>query len=536
MKRHFYFIILIVTFLSVVCTAIDAASPKKKNVQLINGVYYELVEYNHTAYVTFDDTQTSHPNYSGLIILPEQVTYKKKTYVVRGIGYKAFEGCEGLTGIWIPKSVDRIGVNPFKYCSNLKSIKVEEGNEYYDSRDGSKCIIETKKNEVIVGCQSSSIPQSVTAIGSGAFAGCKNLTSIDIPQSVDEIKFEAFRDCEKLENVTIRNPNAKISSEVFSGTPWSKNPIIYNGTSAHKIINKDIKEITLKEGTTSIGNYCFSGCKNLTSITLPNTITEIGAGAFDDCVNLTSVNIPQSVTAIGDRAFADCKSLTSIIIPQSVTKIDGYTFYNCKNLTSIDIPQSVTTIGYDCFWGCEKLSYVHLSNPSTFIRRNAFNKTPWWDNYDRDKNSFDNILYIGNVAYQAVSKDITECKFKEGTTAIGDHCFEDCENLTAISIPESITRIGWNAFYKCSALRNVNIPDQIKTIDANAFARCENLEEIKIPESVITIGIQAFYGCASLTETYIPESVTTIDRNAFSACKNLKEITVNSKKQALQIC
>lgn len=38
---------------------------------------------------------------------------------------------------------------------------------------------------------------------------------------------------------------------------------------------------------TSIGQYAFSNCRNLTSITIPKGVTSIGDDAFSGCRNLT---------------------------------------------------------------------------------------------------------------------------------------------------------------------------------------------------------------------------------------------------------
>ena len=57
---------------------------------------------------------------------------------------------------------------------------------------------------------------------------------------------------------------------------------------------------------TSIGNYAFSNCSDLTLIEIPNSIISIGDGAFECCTGLTSITIPNSVTSIGGDAFASC--------------------------------------------------------------------------------------------------------------------------------------------------------------------------------------------------------------------------------------
>ena len=59
-----------------------------------------------------------------------------------------------------------------------------------------------------------------------------------------------------------------------------------------------------------------------------------------------------SVTSIDDWAFSRCSDLTSVEIPNSVTSIDYSAFYGCSGLTSVEIPNSVTSIGYQAFAYC----------------------------------------------------------------------------------------------------------------------------------------------------------------------------------------
>ncbi len=66
---------------------------------------------------------------------------------------------------------------------------------------------------------------------------------------------------------------------------------------------KTDSEYAIPNSVTSIGNYAFENCTNLTSVTIPDSVTSIGRYAFYDCTSLTSVTIPNSVTSIGDGAF-----------------------------------------------------------------------------------------------------------------------------------------------------------------------------------------------------------------------------------------
>ena len=77
---------------------------------------------------------------------------------VTSIGWYAFYSCEGLTGIDIPNSVTDVGVGAFDWCTGLASIVVESSNPRYESRNNCNAIIETAFNELIVGCNNTTIP------------------------------------------------------------------------------------------------------------------------------------------------------------------------------------------------------------------------------------------------------------------------------------------------------------------------------------------------------------------------------------------
>ena len=297
---------------------------------------------------------------------------------VTSIGGSAFAYCSGLTSLTIPNSVTSIGGSAFAYCSGLTSITIGSGlssiisygglfsscdrltaivvdseNKKYDSRNNCNAIIETSSNQLIVGCQNTIIPNSVTSIGGSAFAHCSGLTSISIPNSVTSIENNAFAYCSGLTSISIPNSVTSIGAEAFG-----------NCTS--------LTSITIPNSVTRIRSYAFAGCTGLNSISIPNSVTSIENNVFQDCSGLTSITIPNSVTSIDNCAFYGCKSLTFITIPNSVTSIGESAFSKCASLTTITFPNNVTTISYYSFYECKSLTTVIIGNGIKKIGEAAF--------------------------------------------------------------------------------------------------------------------------------------------------------------------
>ena len=89
------------------------------------------------------------------------------------------------------------------------------------------------------------------------------------------------------------------------------------------LIQRDLTEITIPNGVTSIDDYAFLSCKNLISVTIANGVTNIKFAAFRYCSSLTNITIPSSVTSIGSNALQSCSAL------EQVTLGDGF---NCNKL------------------------------------------------------------------------------------------------------------------------------------------------------------------------------------------------------------
>ena len=208
---------------------------------MVDGLCYNRNDDGTSVTVTYQNSSTPrYTSLSGAITIPETVTNSGTTYSVTSIGNVAFYGCSGMTSVTIPNSVTSIGSDAFNDCSGLTSmtipnsvtsilncafagcsgltsIEVESGNQTYDSRNNCNAIIETATNTLIAGCQNTTIPNSVTAIGDRAFSYCSGLTSLTIPNSVTSIGVWVFNSCSGLTSVTIPNSVTSIGERAFSG-------------------------------------------------------------------------------------------------------------------------------------------------------------------------------------------------------------------------------------------------------------------------------------------------------------------------------
>jgi hypothetical protein len=128
----------------------------------------------------------------------------------------AFQGCESLTSMFVPKSVTNIDATAFG-GGNISSITVEYGNPVYDSRDNCNAVITTATNELIIGCNNTIIPKTVTKIGSHALSDCSELTSLVIHAGVTSIDIRAFWQCTSLISVIIPSTVESINGQAFSG-------------------------------------------------------------------------------------------------------------------------------------------------------------------------------------------------------------------------------------------------------------------------------------------------------------------------------
>lgn len=105
-------------------------------------------------------------------------------------------------------------------------------------------------------------------------------------------------------------------------------------------------------------------------------------------------------------------------------------------------------------------------------------------------------------------------------TNIGVGAFENCTDITSITIPYGITSINNHTFYGCTGLTDITIPNNVTSIGESAFNGCNGLTSITIPDSVTSMGDYCFQNCQGLTSIAIGSGVNNIGSSEFSGCNN----------------
>ncbi|MBQ6210300.1 MAG: leucine-rich repeat protein [Prevotella sp.] len=472
---------------------------------LFDGIYFTFDEENGTATVVAGDVA-----YTGEVVIPSTVTYDGKEYSVTAIAEKAFQGCSGLTSVYIPESVAAIGEYAFDGCGNLTSVTVAW--------------------------------ETPVVINSTVFSNSGNAT-LYVPIGT-EATYKAADHWKAFNQIVgLDDDNGQVSIDNIYYSFDTEN---YNATvtgAAEGMTEVNIPDFVVHDGktyaVTAIAKEAFMD-HGMTSVVVPYTMTDIGYDAFRGCKNLTSMAVedyhsylvqlapprveglvdvdgtkdPAAKRAQGDlRVYGDadgngaydsrngCNAIIrtanntlvagcqTTVIPDDVETIYDHAFYGHTNLKAIDIPASVKAIRSGAFYGCTGLETV---------------------------------------------------TFNEGLEAIDNYAFYGCSKLTTLYIPSTVTSIDLNAFKNCTGLAKVVAPDIAAWCaisfgkDANPLANAEHLyidentevTELAIPQGVTAVGNYAFYNAKAITSVTIPATVTELGGYAFYGCDNLTSVTV----------
>lgn len=359
--------------------------------------------------------------------------------------------------------------------------------------------------------------KNVKALGSGAFANGRNITSFEAP-GVEKIAKGALDGVNKVDVLAF--PSLKeISGNIF-GTKYSIQTTQVSLPSLEKLNYETFAEFTKLE--------------------------KLELGAVPPVINISSKDLVFASTAIKEnlefvipedaietyRADADGASVWhGIKLPEKaviIAKINGREVSGASledMITSAELtPADVESIEFvSGIVTQEDMAYFKVTREGnqtesqfTLLETLVFNIGEGLQLLDEDNQS---TTILPNEAFESVGS--IESVSLNGFTEIGERAFKGTR-LKTVSIPNVMT-IHEGAFWG-TALESIDLPE-VTVIDGSAFNSCQKLAEVNMPK-VVSIGKEAFYRTTEFEEIHLPATIETINDAGFgvagSGSKTLK--------------
>ena len=379
------------------------------------------------------------------------------------IGGWAFEKCKNLASVIIPESVTAVAISAFDGCTALSDvyyggtsdqwneISFAENNEplqnaqiHYESTGPSLPENACGENAVFSFDEASGVltisgsgdmfdyvedepayyvfkdrvlsivvEDGITSVGTYAFSGFSNVSSVELAPSVTALGTGAFENCTSLE---IINDTRNITSPA---------------PSAFK--NTAITEFALADGVETIGGWIFEDCKSLKSVTIPESVSAVAISAFNGCTALSDVyygGTREQWNQISIAGGNDCLNNATV------------------HFAGENLPELTTGKCGD------KISYSFDSETGTLT---ISGKGEMAD-YESEKDS----------PFYARS-EIKTIVFKSGVETTGECAFNNLRSLKKITLPDTLTTISYRCFVNCTALESINFPDSLRYNGVEAF-------------------------------------------------------------------
>ena len=321
-----------------------------------------------------------------------------------------------------------------------------------------------------------------------------------------------------------------------------------------------INEVVIAEGITSITNYAFANCPNLTAVSLPDALTAIPRSAFEYCSNLSSITLPGNLEEIGMYSFDSCVALESITIPASVKYIRQNAFYECTNLSEVTFEEATEvtygsglSIAGNAFWRCLGITRIDLPSHLRTISGDAFkgclNLTGIWADTKQTiygiegpkyKTDSRGVLYEYDCTYDYTHQTATFYPYM--LSCVPAQLSGDYEIYPTVRSIDG-------SFYGCSKLTGLTFTKDAGGVSSSdAFTGCTSLVRVTAgagnedgwynDESGALIRDRGSYVSlafvpANLTEYTIASNITNIASCAFSG-GNLTHISVDSGNTAFR--
>ncbi len=500
MKTKHLFLFLFATILSLVGFT-PKAYADEKDIK-IGDLYYDLIESedsryaeikSHFFWIGFIERTFGSEYDAEEIVIPSEVRYQGKTYIVKKIGNKAFRYCYQLKHIEIPNTVTDIESNAFANCVSLK--------------------VEGLK-----------IPTSVEYIARNAFdytAMIKDESNwVDGCFYIGDCLIKADTDIKG--KLSVKAGTRLIAYKAFVDKSW--------GTDEPCL---GLTEVVLPNTVAEINACAFNGCENLTAINIPPLVKEIKENTFNKCYELRSITFSKNIQTIGPSAFAECNALQDIYCSSEVNYNDDRTNHSFRGLDfskiTVHTPSRYRSF-YQNKWKGFAFDFQPFEQDGIYYDMNGRNRTA---TILREKEGKDNYAALTGVV--TIPKNVMDELDKFKITDMEEDAFANAP-IARITIESEIVSVSKHAFANATKLTDAVLPKTVASIEDGAFEGCTALEYIpaltntqkEFLPNLDRIGEAAFKGCTKLPKLWL-SSVTSVGKEAFRGCTALTEITIGTQ-------
>lgn len=441
------------------------------------------------------------------------------------------------------------------------------------------------------------VDSKYTTIDAGAFYSNHNVTDIDCGNNIKKLKNCSLLLSSRTGSISFKNSDVEIEPYIF-GNPkegavvpdikiyvygtdydhylekYSKilNPVYGDGT-AKKILSlrdsniiyedgvkyekyndgsqtryrvlrvyeTDKTAMKLKDGTTTITDGAFDGCKKLEILYLPSTMQEFQKNLLDDCANMETIiseasSLSISITDTSIDVFKSGSDYQKFLYENGIVygqSIDGtYTLLNIASDTAgeIAVRKNTKKLYNKAFASCNKITSIRLLDENALEEIGAYcfenNKIIT----SLDFSMCDHLTLIGEGAFKDCTY-LSEVKIPDQVSVFNDRLFKNCINLTSVTA-NGVTQIKDEVFTECMMLQNLLGFDNLTSIGDLAFYNCQTLRNFISGKKLTKIGEECFGNCVNLEKINLNGTLTAISRYCFSGCVNLTEFSMSNSQNA----
>lgn len=417
---------------------------------------------------------------------------------IRGIGAYAF-AYTAIENLQIPAGTSAIQTGAFNRCENLSSFTVEEGNQYFSVYDG--CLYDKAQTTLLIVPRLKTEIQfapTVRTIATGAFYK-SHIRAVVVPDTVTSIQSGAFANADHMEELTVPYIGGSASQDnymifIFGGSIVKTSDA--EGNPQYTMDNTgaapaSLKTLTITASLSEIPDFAFAYLQNVTAFNLTGSIQKIGMYAYLSC-GLKELVIPNTVQEIGEFAFAYMSNLISVTVPGSVgASLGSCAFYGNRSLETVRFEEGVTVIP-------EGVLYPYAATDSTTGSRT-------YSSALKEIYLPSTVTSIGNLAFAFA-----------GTVYSGTYQVSFSSEFKFVLAPGSqLTTIADRAFYM-SSITELTLPASVKTVGEFAFGSCQKLASVTFGDDVNgsaleKLGGACFANCTGLNTLTIYKRVTSTE-------------------------